>query len=332
MGVDLINERLAEFSSQLHVSQKVLIVDDDQAILKMIEVFLASRNIQSESIDSAEGARALLDDGGFAVVLLDKNLPGMSGIDLLKRIKTDWSKIEVIMITAHASVQSALESIELGAFDYIPKPIPSLTYLVEKTRGALARHDFEVRVNAMIRFLSTTIQEVLLEAEAGDQAVAARRLMELLTTCRDSKENGHVLVVGPNDMALQIAELGLETVPLDSLQAAEAILQQRDRDVHVVVVVEHDGSPTTGDAILRLHTIDPDVGVFVIANNEDLAQIVRAIGAGMGDYLVRPFEGQELLGPRLRRLVTRQQRVARYRNLLESLKRLNVDLHARSES
>ena len=68
------------------------------------------------------------------------------------------------------------------------------------------------------------------------------------------------------------------------------------------------------------------MGVFVIAREGDLSRIVSAIGIGVGDYLVRPLEGRELFIPRLTRLVERQKRILRYRNVLDTLKKLNIDL------
>jgi PleD family two-component response regulator len=78
--------------------------------------------------------------------------------------------------------------------------------------------------------------------------------------------------------------------------------------------------------VQQIHGVNPNVGVFIIAKEGDLSRIVSAIGIGVGDYLVRPLEGRELFIPRLKRLVERQKRILRYRNVLDTLKKLNIDL------
>jgi two-component system cell cycle response regulator len=102
-----------------------------------------------------------------------------------------------------------------------------------------------------------------------------------------------------------------------------AVSQQQ---VNVVVYAESDDGPDGAEAVQQIHGVNPNVGVFIIAKEGDLSRIVSAIGIGVGDYLVRPLEGRELFIPRLKRLVERQKRILRYRNVLDTLKKLNIDL------
>jgi DNA-binding response OmpR family regulator len=100
----------------------------------------------------------------------------------------------------------------------------------------------------------------------------------------------------------------------------------QEQEVHVVVFAEGEGGIEGSEAVRRIHRMNPDLGVLVIAQRASLKHIVSAIGIGVGDYIVRPLESRELFAPRLARLVARQQHITRYRRLLESLKKMNIDL------
>ena len=101
---------------------KILIVEDDPEIGYMLsksfsflayKVTLASDGFQA--IERLEAER-------FSVVLLDLMLPGIGGVEILKRIRKQWPETEVIMLTAYASLDTALDALRLGAYDYVTKP------------------------------------------------------------------------------------------------------------------------------------------------------------------------------------------------------------------
>jgi DNA-binding NtrC family response regulator len=232
-----------------------------------------------------------------------------------------WPQTEVLIITAYASVDSALEAISEGAFDYIPKPPPSLSYVVEKLRGAQARYSFEIHFRAVIDFLG----EVLLKHQSEkEQSVRERQLYEVIASFKKAKQ-GHVVVLGTVGLLSEAVEQqGYLVTQVDTLE--EAVTAVQEQEVHVVIFIELEGHLDGAEATRRLHEANPDVGVFVIAQERDLNRIVSAIGVGVGDYLPRPLEDRVMLAPRLNRLVERQQRIARYRYLLNTLKKLNLDL------
>jgi signal transduction histidine kinase/DNA-binding response OmpR family regulator len=318
-----LNTRLMEFGSKLHVTKRVLVVDDEPVILRVLGEFLAQQNILADAVASAEEAISQMKLKEYAVLLTDKNLPGIDGIELLKKSKEAWPQTEVVVITGYASVESALDAIAAGAFDYIPKPFPSLTYVSQKTRGAMARHDFEVRVIAMIDFLKDAFKEMLNELGAEGKANWVGRLKTALTD-PPQDEGAHIVVVGPASLANSVEAAGNRVTQVDDI--ASVVPAVSEQQVNVVVYAESEEGPEGAEAIQQIHGINPNVGVFIIAKEGDLSRIVSAIGIGVGDYLVRPLEGRELFVPRLKRLVERQKRILRYRNVLDTLKKLNIDL------
>jgi signal transduction histidine kinase/DNA-binding response OmpR family regulator len=318
-----LNNRLMEFGSRLHVTKRVLVVDDEPVILRVLGEFLAQQNILADPVTTAEEAVEQMQMREYAVLLTDKNLPGMDGIELLKQSKQEWPQTEVVVITGYASVESALDAIAAGAFDYIPKPFPSLTYVLQKTRGAMARHDFEVRVTAMVDFLKDAFKEMLKSLGEEQAADWVGKLRGALVDSDDEK-GAHVAVVGPAGLANSVEATGYRVTQVEDLEAVVPAVSEQQ--VNAVVYAESDQTPDGGEAVGRIHGVNPNVGVFVIAKEGDLNRIVSAIGIGVGDYLVRPLEGRELFLPRLKRLVDRQKRILRYRKVLDTLKRLNIDL------
>jgi DNA-binding NtrC family response regulator len=119
-------------------SFQVLIVDDETEFLETLVKRLKKRNLLVSGESSGEGALARLKEAPADVVVLDVKMPGMSGLDTLREIKKDHPLIEVIMLTGHASMEVAIEGMELGAFDYLMKPI-DIDELLYKMQDAFKR-------------------------------------------------------------------------------------------------------------------------------------------------------------------------------------------------
>lgn len=102
----------------------ILLVDDETAFLDAMKRRLSKRGFSVETAESGMGALELLEDkhGSVEVVILDVKMPGIDGIDTLREIKRKYPMIEVVMLTGHATVGSAIEGMKLGAFDYLMKP------------------------------------------------------------------------------------------------------------------------------------------------------------------------------------------------------------------
>ena len=126
----------------------VLLVDDEQAFLETLTKRLAKRNLDIQTALSGEAALQLLSDNSLIeVVILDVKMPGMDGIETLKEIKSHHPLIEVIMLTGHATVESAIEGMKQGAFDYLMKPcdIEVLMAKVAEAAGKKRAHEEKIR-------------------------------------------------------------------------------------------------------------------------------------------------------------------------------------------
>jgi len=121
----------------------VLIVDDEQSLARSAKAFLADHGYEAEVAHTGEQALDLLRTLQPDVVFADVRLPGMSGLDLLQRIREFDPVIPVIMLTAYGSIAGAVEAVKLGAFDYVKKPVDleELGLLADRARehGLLKR-------------------------------------------------------------------------------------------------------------------------------------------------------------------------------------------------
>ncbi len=121
----------------------VLIVDDEHTLARSAKAFLADHGYEAEVTDTGEQALDLLQTLQPDVVFADVRLPGMSGLDLLQRIREFDPVIPVIMLTAYGSIAGAVEAVKLGAFDYVKKPVDleELKLLADRARenGLLKR-------------------------------------------------------------------------------------------------------------------------------------------------------------------------------------------------
>ncbi len=102
---------------------RILIVEDDDAVRRATQFQLEREGYDAHSVDSAEDAVAFLEESSHQLVLADLSLPGMSGLQLLKRIRVDYPETAVVVMTAFGTVQTAVEAMKAGAYDYVAKPI-----------------------------------------------------------------------------------------------------------------------------------------------------------------------------------------------------------------
>ena len=117
----------------------IMLVDDEVPFVEAMTKRLMRRDLEVEKAFSGDEAVRKLTNGSKAeVVILDVKMPGMDGIDTLKAIKSKTPLVEVIMLTGHATVESAIEGMKLGAFDYLLKPC-DMDHLITKVYEAAAR-------------------------------------------------------------------------------------------------------------------------------------------------------------------------------------------------
>ncbi|MBW1803249.1 MAG: response regulator [Deltaproteobacteria bacterium] len=120
----------------------VMLVDDEVAFLETMTKRLDKRDIRVITATSGkEALETLSGNRNLDVVILDVKMPGLDGIETLKEMKKDYPLTEVIMLTGHGTIESAVEGMKLGAFDYLMKPCGIEDLLEKVTLAAKKRRD-----------------------------------------------------------------------------------------------------------------------------------------------------------------------------------------------
>ena len=101
---------------------RILVVDDDRHILRTLQILLEEEGHDVRVAPSAEDALPILEGAPIDIALVDLQLPGMSGTDLLRTLRDRYRNVESVIITAHGSITTAVEAMKEGAFDYLTKP------------------------------------------------------------------------------------------------------------------------------------------------------------------------------------------------------------------
>lgn len=114
---------------------KVLLVDDEVDFLKILAERLESRGLKVTTVTRGEDAVAKVENEGFDLIILDLSMPGIDGLETLKRIKAKQPDAEIIMLTGQASIRTGIDAMKLGAEDFLQKPV-NISKLMDKISEA----------------------------------------------------------------------------------------------------------------------------------------------------------------------------------------------------
>src|ERR1700761_8800313 len=137
---------------------ELLIVDDEDALRRWEERIVREQGYTCDSACDASTAHERLQQNSYRLALLDVNMPGESGIDLLAHIRREYPEIAVLMVTGEDSTKLAMTAIELGAYGYLVKPIGAGELLIN-IANALHRWRTDVENRRLVERLRATVEE-----------------------------------------------------------------------------------------------------------------------------------------------------------------------------
>ena len=163
--------------------QTALLVDDDRNIVQTLEIYLDEKGFAVVTAGSARDGIALFSEHKPDLVLLDLRLPDQSGLEVLRHIVASGIPSQVIVITAYATVETAVSAVKMGAFDYLPKPfVPGqLDLLLEKI----------LQVQALKKEVSR-LKGIFQE---GDLLTRSRRMHQVLATARQAAKSSAIVLI-----------------------------------------------------------------------------------------------------------------------------------------
>jgi two-component system nitrogen regulation response regulator NtrX len=141
----------------------ILIVDDEPGIRESLTDVLQDEGYHVESVESGEACLEILAQKDFDVVLLDIWLPGLDGIQVLEKIQESGTPPKVIMISGHGTIETAVRSTKLGAFDFIEKPLSiektllTLRHALEQSRLAAQNRELRVELKGRHRIIGDSV-------------------------------------------------------------------------------------------------------------------------------------------------------------------------------
>jgi DNA-binding NtrC family response regulator len=185
-------------------NHRILIVDDERPILLTLEALLGRRGYQVETAATASLGLKLLKTKSPALVLLDLQLPDAEGLQTLDEIKTGFPEVQVIILTAHDSLNNAIESIKRGAYHFISKPYApeELLSLVEK---ALEKQSL-LRETRELRQKTEQLEKRLEIAETRAMPVLKSKLMQEIEDLIDAMapSDANVLITGESGVGKEV--------------------------------------------------------------------------------------------------------------------------------
>jgi two-component system response regulator HydG len=206
----------------------VLLVDDEPLLLRSLRRILDGEGHRTRLAESAAEAEAALADPDLAVVLLDLFLGSASGLDVLDRLKRERPEVEVIVMTGHASIESAVGCIRRGAFDYLEKPFDDV-YRVHTTVGKALERRRLVRRN---RQLEDELRERAPNPDLVGRSPAMRALERTIYSLRHNES--HVLIQGESGTGKELVARAIQAhspradgafVPVDCGALPETIIE-----------------------------------------------------------------------------------------------------------
>ncbi len=168
--------------------ERILVIDDELSICSTLKAILEDEGYEVMTVETAEEGLLLLREQSFDLILLDIWLPEMNGLEALRRFKENDENLQVIMISGHGTIESAVKATKMGAFDFLEKPL-TLEKVVLTVRNALRQKKLEEE-NLQLR-----------EKEKGKfyllgQSRSIKRLQDEITKIAPS--NSRVLIYGEN--------------------------------------------------------------------------------------------------------------------------------------
>jgi DNA-binding response OmpR family regulator len=256
---------------------KILVVEDEETIRLAVEMMLEERDWQVLGVETGLEAVKAATETPFDVVILDKNLPDISGVEVLQRIRDVDTKVRAIMLTGYANVESAVEMATLGVDAFLEKPLQDIYELGD----------------AVARSLQSKQRAADFESSRDKEVVVGNQALGFLVNC--------VLVtrgaVDSMEIETQLRGLDLNPSVFEGVEAAAAALERAD----LVFLACAEGIVSMTKEVRSSY---PDCRLVVFQPDPTLTTTMALIGLNLSGIITEPLEEAGSL-TRIQRIVER---------------------------
>ena len=181
---------------QLNAQMKVLVIDDEINFTEEIEEFLSNQGYISFTANNVHKGRAILKNQDIDLLILDVRLKGISGLDILKEVKQNYPKLEVIIVSAHGDMETVISALRNGAIDYLKKPFrhTDIQIAIQRTRKFLDLQRVIKNMEEKTSLISKNLQEKIKRDFIGESQ-QIKDILELAITASKYKDTS-VLITG----------------------------------------------------------------------------------------------------------------------------------------
>lgn len=196
-------------------TSRVLIVDDDLSVLGVVAEVLEDDGYDVATASSGEEAIALLSSDSFALVMSDIRLPGINGVAVLENVKKISPRTNVIMITSHASLETSIDAIKHGAYDYLLKPFEDLSLISNAAKRAIDSYKLDMERSRLIHSLKLSNKELA----RVNEVLHGLAIRDGLTDLFNHRHINEVLDKESEQAVLEGTDLALIFVDVDNFKA-----------------------------------------------------------------------------------------------------------------
>ncbi len=181
---------------QLNAQMKVLVIDDETNFTDEIEEFLQNQGYISYTANNVQKGRTILKNQDIDLLILDVRLKGVSGLDILKEVKENYPKLEVIIVSAHGDMETVITALRNGAIDYLKKPFrhTDIQIAIQRTRKFIDLHRVIKTMEEKNSLISRTLQEKIKREFIGESH-QIKDVLEMALTASKYKDTS-VLITG----------------------------------------------------------------------------------------------------------------------------------------
>ncbi|RMG17115.1 MAG: response regulator [Deltaproteobacteria bacterium] len=319
---EVLFERLSTaweaFQRQARASIRILVVDDEAVVCQILSELFGMEGYQVDSAYSIAEARRRLATGRYDLMIVDKNLPDGSGLELIRSREAGTPYVPSVVITAYPTAETVVEALTAGASDYLAKPFEEMEHVRARVQSLIDRRLARRLNDRMVQDLTQVLSQ-----GGADRRTVAEIARQLFAFKRDLNARPAVLVVEDDLSVADVIRASLKEAKFRAevathLAPAKIWLTRHDGPLTALLSVE---LPEAMTVIRELKQTDPLLEVVVTSGSTDTDLALQAVAAGAADYVLRPFEGIEVLRARMQRAIARARRRRLYLHLIATLYR-----------